>query len=449
MKRQYTSAQTLPLLCMALLFSWYMVLAWQIPLMADDLCLIPTSFADAIATTIKNYHQWTGRWFPIGLITILNLFPEWLTDIAIGIALLATVRLLALVGWGTAPPLAAWLAACALFLLTAPAVGEILWWQSGAANYLFPLVADLIFILPFAAWLRNEADPFASKTRTIKGALILGWLLAAFIGPGSNENTGPALIGVAGLIILFGLFKGKRMPWMLCFGIMLAITGAAVLILAPGNAGRLNDPVIASHIPLPLPWRVFALVMQTRINIPWFLPLLATIGAVLLWLPFTKRGLDANGHIALALWLGGAAAWAALIFTPYVEPRALTGALTMLTLAILCLWRHLSQPKALLATLPHTWVAVTAGSLALVFGGYVYGLYQVPLAVTAIQNQQIESCKLLQGAVDCPVMRHLTRRNFTEVLSNFRQPEAATTNWSNGCWAKHEKVGRIIGINPY
>lgn len=109
-----------------------------------------------------------------------------------------------------------------------------MFWQAGAANYLYITV----FILLFAwCYLRELPDEGSLLPGSLPG--ITFWIIPLGILAGwSNENMGPAVWVLSLLVILLGLREGRRLKIWMILGNLACLAGSVLCIAAPGNAVR-------------------------------------------------------------------------------------------------------------------------------------------------------------------------------------------------------------------
>lgn len=109
-----------------------------------------------------------------------------------------------------------------------------MFWQSGAANYIYSTVWILLFMWVYLRQVQAPAQaalPLVNLWFPLLG-LITGW---------SNENMGPASFVLSVIIIVYTHFTQKRkVPLWMITGSLFCLLGSAFVILAPGNFVRVS-----------------------------------------------------------------------------------------------------------------------------------------------------------------------------------------------------------------
>jgi hypothetical protein len=391
--------------------------------------------AELIGRWSNDYLHWTGRALCMLVLYLLSMAPAWTTDIVTASFLLLTITLMPLIGWGSAAYRtysSLVLISTPLFLLTTPAAGEILWWGSGAASYLYPLACDLFFLLPYARWVR---DPSKSPFGKQPALFVPFWIAAGIFGLSTNENTGPAILLLAASWLIITLCARKTPPLALWLGIIIAAVASATLILAPGNNDRLDAihqlgiypdiPRIATQLALILIPHLFILAAIATLKITRRLPFSATL------IP--------SSFVAASM-----ASACALIFAPYIEPRALTGTAALLVIALLSTMRLLfdtsQHPHAQLHQIANAGIIITAA-----YFGLTLGLYHYPLTHIRHQVETYARCKSAQLPL-CSVKRLPGDRGFIQILGNFSNPGPDPAHWANKCLARYYGLTGITGV---
>jgi len=116
--------------------------------------------------------------------------------------------------------------------LTAPLVGQMLFYRPFTGNYLFSFTIALAFFVPY----RLHADAPAPR----RWWWIPIMLVAGFATGLGNEHTGPAFVAVVIAAILGFWKRGERpAPWMIA-GLIGALAGGLALYFAPAQSIRYN-----------------------------------------------------------------------------------------------------------------------------------------------------------------------------------------------------------------
>lgn len=108
---------------------------------------------------------------------------------------------------------------------------ETVFWITGMMNYLFPA---MLFLL--AMWMFQQAHQ-SNGAATPKR--IVYWIIC-FLAGSSVEQYALMFIGIMTLILVCDFFRRRKVSSCLIVGYIIALTGLATLILAPGNFVRVN-----------------------------------------------------------------------------------------------------------------------------------------------------------------------------------------------------------------
>lgn len=203
---------------------------WYSTMLSDDRPI--ASISDIVKSQIWHYHNWGGRSMTHGILQLTLLAGELAADVL-------NIVFTLLLGW-TMCLVAEHRRFPALFAAMAMVLGlnanwrMSMFWQAGAANYLYITV----FILLFAwCYLRELPDEGSLLPGSLPG--ITFWIIPLGILAGwSNENMGPAVWVLSLLVICFGLREGRRLKIWMILGNLACLAGSVLCIAAPGNAVR-------------------------------------------------------------------------------------------------------------------------------------------------------------------------------------------------------------------
>lgn len=209
-----------------------------------------------------------------------------------------------------------------------PALGEIFFWRTGSANYLWALCLLLTFALPMRYYLSRESMDIISGSRIrLVGLTVLGFF-AGF----TNENTvGAIVLLYAGMILCQKLQKRKLPTWVYISFCSLS-AGFLFMLKAPSTAFRtafynqmfgITNPGIRLYLSR-IPTVILRFFKDNRNMVG------LTIGCLLLGFLFWKRTENTPGkkesrciHLEPLGWLLlTSLSCGALIISPYIETRA-------------------------------------------------------------------------------------------------------------------------------
>jgi hypothetical protein len=118
----------------------------------------------------------------------------------------------------------------AMTAITAPQFGLMLFYRPYTGNYLYGLVINLLFLVPY----RFEYE--ARRTRGWWWMPIMAVL--GFASGLSNEHTGPAVVAIAAVGAFACWRRDRKISWSLVVGLIFMILGGIALFKAPGQAIR-------------------------------------------------------------------------------------------------------------------------------------------------------------------------------------------------------------------
>ena len=264
----------------------------------------------------------------------------------------------------------AWLAAfLGLWLLT-PAFGESFLWVTGASNYLYGMLLILLYLIPYRRLLESDAGaaprrPLPAALAALAGGVLAGW---------TNENTACALCFLVLCLCVARLTGKKRAPLWCWTGLAGCAAGLLLMLLAPGEQGRLEGAGGMGGARDVL-WR--ALIVSYKL-LRYFWPgILAWLALLLVFL--RRPGREPKRLLApAAVLLAGLGAAYAMAFPPSMPDRVWSGPLLLFLISALMLWRAAGEPRLRSARLRLCAVTLCA-ALAL----WSYALAAPGLAATA------------------------------------------------------------------
>jgi hypothetical protein len=210
--------------------------------LADDYCIATMGRHWGVLEYVsERYQTWSGRWFGLGLLTLVLSSVDLTRHYAVLLAVLTGITLASfyslgrsLLGSQLSRASTLGLAATVFILLWAgrPAPQETHYWFSAAIPYQLSL-ALATFVL---AGLSRPALPGVPLAR--RSAAIAGLALLALCTTGTNEMIGAMLCVVLCIGVLVGFHRQERNRFAWAFALGVTIIGLAIVLLAPGNAER-------------------------------------------------------------------------------------------------------------------------------------------------------------------------------------------------------------------
>lgn len=297
---------------------------WYSTMLSDDRPI--TSFMDIIKSQIWHYNNWGGRSMSHAILQLTLLAGEQAADLLnVGVTLLLAWAACAAAGQKRLP---FFFAAMGMTLGLNANWRMSMFWQAGAANYLYITVFILLYVFCYLRELSDDGETLSVKT--LPG--ITFWMVPLGILTGwSNENMGPAVWILSLFVILDNLKKKRRIaPWML-LGNLSCLFGSIMLIVAPGNYVRSGEVGDSQY---GLLWRCYLrMYAESKALLEYLFPVLLMLALVLI-----------VGSCALKISLGRRNAvllftalmsWGAMVLSPHYPDRAAFGTMILLICVIL------------------------------------------------------------------------------------------------------------------
>lgn len=298
-----------------------------VPFMMDDLWYSTVlsseeplaSFGDVIQSQIWHYHNWGGRSMTHGMLQLILMTGEAVADVLNVVAtLLLAYMICVMAGYRKLP---AYFAVFGMLFGLNANWKMSMFWQSGAANYLYITIFILLFLY---CYFREVAE------QSLPG--ILFWIIPLGIVAGwSNENMGPA-VWIISLLVILIQWKEKRCVklWMV-LGNLACLAGSVLVVVAPGNFVRSAEAASNNYGAL---WNLFLrCYAEAQAALNFLFPTLVLLAAVLMMgkgmlkLPIGRR----NWLMLLCALLS----WGAMVLSPHYPDRATFGTMVLLICVIL------------------------------------------------------------------------------------------------------------------
>ena len=305
---------------------------WYSTILSDDTPI--QSLADIVKSQIWHYHNWGGRSMTHGILQLTLLAGEQVADIlniVITLLLAGTVCLVA-----REKHLWAFFGAMGMMLGLNANWKMSMFWQAGAANYLYITV----FILLFAfCYLREVGEE--TGLRPLPGITL--WIVPLGILAGwSNENMGPVVWLLSVVVILATAKKEKKVPCWMLLGSIFSLLGSIMVIAAPGNFVRSSQVPENSYGFL---WRIFLrCYAESKAAMEYLFPTLLVLAAVLLIGKFALK--IEIGRQNLLLLLMALLSWGAMGMSPHYPDRASFGTMMLLICVILSMTGKILRKRA-------------------------------------------------------------------------------------------------------
>ncbi len=300
---------------------------WYATLLSEDTPVRTVS--DIFKSQIWHYFNWGGRSMTHSILQLTLLAGESAADVLnVGVTFLLALLICTVAGNKRLP---AFFAACGMLPALNANWKMSMFWQSGAANYLYITVFLLAFLYCYLRELADtggfgkNAQPFLQEgIKPLPGIGV--WIVPLGILAGwSNENMGPA-VWLSSLFVMVLLFReNKRIkPWMV-LGSLSCLFGWVMMIAAPGNYVRSAQTQEDQY---GLLWRCFLRgYAQSKAALEYLFPALLVVCAMLLLARALKLKLGRRNVILLGCAL---LSWGAMILSPHYPDRACFGTMVLL-----------------------------------------------------------------------------------------------------------------------
>lgn len=265
----------------------------------------------------------------------------------------------------------------AIFWITNPIKGEIIFWVVGSANYLVTNFFIIIFLYALFNYLANR-----------KNLYLL--LLVSFFAGCSNENTCwiVLLISIASSIYIYKKENNK----LLFISTILVLLGFATLIFSPGNFAR------AAASPEFINTTFFERVLHFfRESVPHalgktWLPVLIT---VIFLTPYIGKRKNLDFYLSISFLCAGFLSILSMVVAPSVPPRTLSGAHLFFMLSASFAIKNIlvNRPKNGLKTFS------LLSSLALIT--FIYSFPEMLYSYITVNNQvKIRNYEVYKGLLE-------------------------------------------------
>lgn len=328
---------------------------WYSTLLSEDTPI--TSLSDILYAQVWHYFNWGGRSMTHTILQLTLLLGEIPADV---LNTLVTILLAFLIckvaGWSGLPTL---LVALGMLIGFNANWKMSMFWQAGAANYLYIAIFQVLYVLVYVRELQeNELVP-----KPLPGIAL--WILPLGLLAGwSNENMGPALFCLGVFVMWQKHREEERIPLWMILGSASCLIGSVLMIVAPGNFVRSDEVEENSYGAL---WQVFLrCYAEAKGLCEYLFPTLLVLAFVLILYRFVLQEHLAKKDAAL---LGTAIlSWGALLLSPHYPDRAAFGTMVLLICEILFLAKRIVDKREDLK-LPLFWAAIFIWLRAMYFLG--------------------------------------------------------------------------------
>ena len=397
---------------------------------ADDARI--TNPLQIIPSMAAHMERMNGRLVAHAAAQLCLMLPDWIFDVVNSLVFAVQIPLIVRICKDPGEPQNNLLHVsifCAMWLFEL-AFGQVNLWLDGACNYLWSVVAGLLFILSYVRYFLEE------KTHRMKLPLAVLFLFLSVAMGGWAESGSAAFIFMAALLLALGHFWQKKpVSPIHVAGIILAVAGYISIYLAPAQANKGSAMSLMSLL------RGF-LSCCLRLSDIWIL----VAAFVILLVLNVCNGTDKK-RLALAgvFFLGAMCANFILIFALFYPDRVAISTTVMLICAdailaqSLCAqgnYRKVAQSILLLLVL-------TAPAQLMRGTKDIYDTY----AVMKANEDYLYQCAE-EGIMDVELPIVLPDTKYSGVKDQRYLSCDDAHTWPNNSMARYYGVDSILGIKP-
>ena len=320
-----------------------------------------------------------------------------------------------------------------------PAISNTVFWEDGACNYMFTMTIIMGFITLYRKSIDREKSLLFAVGMFFFG-IAAGWC---------NENTSGGLILFMIIEMGYQIFKNQKKisslrPWMIT-GFIGTLIGFAMMVLSPGNYGRL-DVTEEEHTGIVA---IMARFLKITLNIKnsYFILVAAFIVIMVLIFYFCERNelFVRSARFMVLFGLLFVATCYALILIPTSELRSYYGASIYLMTAIAQGIATLSKCKEKLIKASMTAI-ITISAVFFVLAYFDDGANLARIKREFDERDAYLTEMAANGGddVQAPMLRPLWQTRFSFAYDSDIQEE--WKYWINFFMAQHYGVGTISGV---
>jgi hypothetical protein len=320
-----------------------------VPFMMDDLWYSTMlsseepihNLKDIIESQIWHYNNWGGRSMTHGILQLTLLAGEKAADI-LNVAVTFVLSAVICLASGIKKKqrvLGIWAASAMLSGLNANWKMSM-FWQAGAANYLYITVFIIFFLYCYLREINDDKSVIADR-KTLPGIGL--WIIPLGILAGwSNENMGPA-VWLCSLFVMIILYReNKKLPIWMVIGNICCLAGSIMVIAAPGNFVRSAEVEENQYGFL---WRCFlrGYAESRGICEYLFLPLLLLMAVIITAVCVLRLDIGRRNKLLL---LTALLSWGAMVLSPHYPDRASFGTMVLCICVIISCMRKIIEKRS-------------------------------------------------------------------------------------------------------
>lgn len=284
-----------------------------------------SSLSDIIESQYYHYYMWGGRSVVHFIAQTLLLLPPLMIDVVNSLVyILYSFLIYYMIRGYKEGSILLFILINLMTWLIQPAFADTILWITGSANYLWGTTIILLFLLPYRFYNGQRKKGISNILYAILFfffSILAGW---------TNENTAGAMLMIVLLFLLYYRSNKWRIPYWTITGLIGALIGYVVMIIAPGNTERAGDAALVGAFIVC--YRIFTHTL-TLIENYGMIILFYLIILSLFW-HFTKQNRENTLKLSLIFMISAFAGIYAMIFSPAFPPRAWFGILTFMFISI-------------------------------------------------------------------------------------------------------------------
>lgn len=372
-----------------------------------------------------------GRLIAHSLVQFFAMLPGWVFDIVnAGMFTLQIVLLCKICGYGVKRnPFFPAVLFAAIWKYQ-PLFGQVNLWQDGSCNYLWGIVACLLFLLPFVHMFYAENRELLTG-RWKRG----GFLFLAFAAGAYYENTSAAAIGVAMLLTVMTAYCNKQKVGGYVLAVLLtACLGYISIYLAPAQfdnkAAEMSLYVLFHNL-------IRAVEVYEEFGI------LLILYVIMLIFNIYHQSNQKRTFLSLAFLAGSLAANFIMVFASYYKERTAASAVIFLVVADgIALYSLLENLHCRTAA-----ICLMAVSLIVCVPEFLTGVADIRDSYVAMKNNEsyIYACKE-QGILDIELENVVGTTEQCPVYEIKYLDTQSSDEWPNSDMAKYYGVNSITAI---
>lgn len=317
---------------------------------------------------------------------------------------------------------------CAIWV-TELAFGQANLWLDGACNYLWSVVAGLLFLLPYVSYFMS------GDTRLGKLSGVLFLILSPAMGGWAESGSAACIFIAAALLVLGHFWQRKPMSYLLVAGIVLAVAGYLTIYMAPAQMNKGSAMSLMSLV-------MGVIRCLLRLCEVWVL----VAAFILLLFLNVCNGTDKK-RLALAgvFFLGAMCANFILIFASFYPERVAISTTVLLICADAILAQALflkGNYKTAVASILMLLVLTAPASL---FRGAkdIYETY-----ATTKQNEEYLYQCAENGVKEALLPIHIPSTKYSALYDLRYLATNDPNDWPNNAMTRYYGVASILGIEP-